>query len=130
VLTGIVYAMGQGGAGAEGAQGGFGAFIPLILMFVIFYFLIIRPQQKKSQQHKEMIQNLKKGDRIVTGGGIYGRITGLDDQTLKIEIADNVSVKLNRNSVAALVTSQNQPAKKEKEESKKEKNKDSEKSEE
>lgn len=106
----IAYAMGQGGAAGQGAQGGFGAFIPLILMFVIFYFLLIRPQQKKTKQHREMITNLKKGDRIVTGGGIHGRITGMDDTTLTVEIADRVRVKLNRGNVTALLQTAAQPA--------------------
>lgn len=103
-MTAIAYAMGQGGAnGASGAAGGFASFIPLILMFVIFYFLLIRPQQKKSREHRDMIANLKKGDRIVTGGGIHGRVTGVSDQTLTVEIADKVRVKLNRGSVAAVL---------------------------
>ena len=76
----IAYAMGTGGAGGEGA-GGFTGFIPLILMFVIFYFLLIRPQQKRTKEHRQMISNLKKGDRIVTSGGIHGRITGMDEAT-------------------------------------------------
>ena len=60
----IVYAMGTGGE-ASGQGGGFGAFVPLILMFVIFYFLLIRPQQKKQKQHRQMISELKKGDRVI-----------------------------------------------------------------
>ena len=104
----IAYAMGAGGAGGEGA-GGFGAFIPLILMFVIFYFLLIRPQQKKSKEHREMITNLKKGDRIVTSGGLHGRITGISDTTLTVEIADKVRVKVARANVGALAQTGAQP---------------------
>jgi preprotein translocase subunit YajC len=107
-LVDIVYAMGQGGA-AQGAQGGgFSAFIPLILMFVIFYFLLIRPQQKKTKEHREMISNLKKGDRIITAGGIYGRITGIDDTTVTLEIADKVRIKLARHNVGGLLQSSTQ----------------------
>jgi preprotein translocase subunit YajC len=111
-VTAIAYAMGQGGgnAAAGGAAGGFASFIPLILMFVIFYFLLIRPQQKKSREHRDMIANLKKGDRIVTGGGIHGRVTGVTDQTLTVEIADKVRVKLNRGSVATVLGSGPAPA--------------------
>ncbi len=98
-MTSIAYAMGQGG-GAGG--GGFSAFVPLILMFAIFYFLLIRPQQKKTKQHREMLNSLKKGDKIITGGGIHGRITGLTDTTLTVEIADKVRVKVNRGNVMAL----------------------------
>lgn len=95
------YAMGQAGA-AGGGAGGFASFIPLILMFVIFYFLLIRPQQKRAKEHREMIAAVKKGDRIVTSGGIYGRITSTSDTTLTVEIADKVRIKLNRGNVGSL----------------------------
>jgi preprotein translocase subunit YajC len=105
--------MGAGGVGGEGA-GGFTGFIPLILMFVIFYFLLIRPQQKRTKEHRQMISNLKKGDRIVTSGGIHGRITGMDESTLTVEIADKVRVKVARSNVSNLAqpTAQSQPDKK------------------
>jgi preprotein translocase subunit YajC len=96
--------MGQGGAAGQ-AGGGFTAFIPLILMFVIFYFLLIRPQQKKAKEHREMIGNLKKGDRIITSGGLYGTITGVEDNTITVEIAEKVRVKVNRANVAGLAQS-------------------------
>lgn len=112
-MVDIVYAMGQSGAAGEGAQGGFTAFIPLILMFVIFYFLLIRPQQKKTKEHREMISNLRKGDRVITAGGIYGRITGLDDTTVTLEIADKVRIKLARSNVGAVVKSSSQTPSKE-----------------
>ncbi len=105
--------MGTGGAGGEGAAG-FSGFIPLILMFVIFYFLLIRPQQKKTKDHRQMIASLKKGDRIITSGGIHGRITGMDDATITVEIADKVRVKVARGNVSALAqpAAPSQPAKK------------------
>lgn len=103
-MTSLAYAMGNvGGAGGQAAAGGgFGAFIPIILMFVIFYFLLIRPQQKKAKAHQEMINNLKKGDKIITSGGIHGVVTGLDDTTVTVEIAEKVRIKVTRASVAAL----------------------------
>ena len=101
-MVSIAYAMGQGGA-AEGGAAGFASFIPLILMFVIFYFLLIRPQQKRSKDHRSMISNLKKGDRIVPSGGLHGRITGLDDTTLTVEIADKVRVKISRGNVGGII---------------------------
>jgi preprotein translocase subunit YajC len=112
----IAYAMGQGGAAGQGGSGGFASFIPLILMFVIFYFLLIRPQQKKSKEHKQMIDNLKTGDRIITSGGLHGRVTGVSETTLTVEIAEKVRVKVNRGSVSATVQAGGQaaPAKKEK----------------
>lgn len=109
----IAYAMGSGGAGGEGAAG-FTGFIPLILMFVIFYFLLIRPQQKRTKEHRQMVSNIKKGDRIITSGGLHGRVTGMDDATLTVEIADKVRVKVARANVANLAqpASQSQPQKK------------------
>ncbi len=103
-MVSIAYAMGQGGA-PEGGAAGFASFIPLILMFVIFYFLLIRPQQKRNKEHRGMIANLKKGDKIVTSGGIHGTITGLDETTLTVEIADKVRVKVNRANVAGVASS-------------------------
>lgn len=109
-MTGIAYAMGQAGGQAQGGAGGFASFIPLILMFVIFYFLLIRPQQKKNKDHREMVSNLKQGDRIITSGGIHGRITGVSDTTLTVEIADRVRVKVNRGNVAGLSQPTTAPA--------------------
>jgi preprotein translocase subunit YajC len=103
-LVNIAYAMGQGGA-PEGGAAGFMSFVPLVLMFAIFYFLLIRPQQKRSKEHRVMLANLKKDDRIVTSGGLHGRVTGLDETTLTVEIADKVRVKISRGNVAAIVTS-------------------------
>ncbi len=113
ILIDIAYAMGGGGTGGEGAAG-FGGFIPIILMFVIFYFLLIRPQQKRQKEHRSMISSLKKGDRVITSGGLHGRITGIDDATLTLEIADKVRVKVARTNVSAMLqpSSQPQPEKK------------------
>ena len=101
-MINVAYALGQSGQGGEG--GGFAAFVPIILMFVIFYFLLIRPQQKKAKEHREMISNLKKGNRIVTSGGIYGTITTIDDTTIGLEIAEKVKIKVSRGNVAAVVS--------------------------
>ena len=100
----IAYAMGQGGAAAAQGGGGFLAtpLLPIILMLAIMWFLLIRPQQKKQKEHREMIQNLKKGDLIITSGGLYGRITGLADNALTLEIADKVRVKVSRGHIAGL----------------------------
>lgn len=99
----IAYALGQQGGGTSGGAGGFASFIPLILMFVIFYFLLIRPQQKKTKEHRQMIDNLKTGDRIITAGGLHGRITGVSENALTVEIAEKVRVKVNRASVSGLL---------------------------
>ena len=74
---------------------GIGQFIPLILIFVIFYFFLIRPQQKKVKEHKAMVEGLKKGDKIVTSGGITGTITRvIDNDKVEVEIAENVKVEI------------------------------------
>jgi preprotein translocase subunit YajC len=111
-VVNIAYAMGQGGAAGAGSAGGLASFIPLVLMFVIFYFLLIRPQQKKTKEHRDMIAGIKKGDRIITSGGIHGQVTSVDDTTLTVEISDKVRVKLNRANVASMVQTQTQPVKK------------------
>ncbi len=100
----IAYAMGTGG-GASGQGGGFGAMVPLILMFAIFYFLLIRPQQKKQKAHRQLLGNLKKGDRVITSGGLYGRITGLTDTVVTLEISEKVRVKVGRGNIAGLTRS-------------------------
>ena len=98
----LAYAMGTGGAGGGGQGSGFSAFVPLILMFAIFYFLLIRPQQKKAKQHRELLSALKKGDRVVSNGGLHGVITGLTDDVVTMEIAPKVRVKVSRGSVAGV----------------------------
>jgi len=92
----VAYAMAGGGALGGGGGGGLTALIPLVLMFVIFYFLLIRPQQKRAKEHKDMLQTLKKGDYVVTNGGLYGRVISLNDQVVTLEIAENVRVKVAR----------------------------------
>jgi len=112
-LHDIVYAMGAGGAGAQGAPpGGFlGALTPMIIIFAILYFLIIRPQNKKAKLHQQMVENLKKGDKVITSGGIYGRVTKADDiQTVTLEIADKVKVKCLRGNISQLITDQFLPS--------------------
>ncbi|MDO9565170.1 MAG: preprotein translocase subunit YajC [Candidatus Desulfaltia sp.] len=111
----IAYAMGQGGAAGQGG-GGLGSFVPLILMFVIFYFLLIRPQQKKQKAHRLMVENIKNGDQVITTGGIHGRVTSIGEGTLTIEVAERVRIKINRTNVSTLLQSspQAQPAKIEK----------------
>ena len=104
-MVDIVYAMGQGGGGGEGgAGGGLMSFLPFILIFVVFYFLLIRPQQKKAKDHTSMINTLRKGDQVLTSGGIYGKITSLDAHVVKLEIADRTTIKISRSSVGSLVT--------------------------
>ena len=84
---------------------GFAQFIPLILIFVIFYFFLIRPQQKKIKDHKSMVASLKRGDEVVTSGGIIGRIERvLDDDKVDILISENVTVQVVKSTVQSLLT--------------------------
>ncbi|WP_138379731.1 preprotein translocase subunit YajC [Luteithermobacter gelatinilyticus] len=78
-------------------------FLPLILIFVVFYFLLIRPQQKRAKEHKQMIENLRRGDVIVTSGGIIGKITKIvDDNEVEAEIASGVRIRLIRNMISTV----------------------------
>ena len=78
----------------------FAQFIPLILIFVIFYFFLIRPQQKRVREHKEMVKNLKRGDEVITSGGIIGKVDRVyEDDKLEIEISDGVKVNVIKNTV-------------------------------
>ena len=76
---------------------GIGQFIPLILIFVIFYFFLIRPQQKKVKEHKKMVENLQRGDNVITSGGIIGKVERIiDNEKVEVSIAENVNVEVNR----------------------------------
>jgi len=92
---------------AAAGGGGFGIvqLLPLILIFVVFYFLLIRPQQKKMKAHRAMVQALKRGDRVVTAGGIIGEVTKVQSDTeVQIEIAEGVRVRMQRSAISELVT--------------------------
>ena len=95
-------AMAEGTAAAQGG-GDLMGLVPLILLFVIFYFLLIRPQQKRVKEHRKMTEELKKGDEISTMGGLVGRIVELDDSFVELEIAANTTVKVQRQSVQSLM---------------------------
>jgi preprotein translocase subunit YajC len=104
-MLGLAFAMGPatgGGAGGGGAMAQFQGMIPLVLMFAIFYFLLIRPQQKKAKDHRALLDALKKGDQVVTAGGMHGKVTALDDQVVTLEIAPGVNVKVNKGYIATV----------------------------
>jgi preprotein translocase subunit YajC len=92
-------------AHAAGEAGGdpLTSFLPLIIIFVVFYFLLIRPQTKKAKQHKELVQSLAKGDEVVTNGGLLGRIVKVSDNFVDVELADNLVVKLQRQAVGSVM---------------------------
>ncbi|MFN0125860.1 MAG: preprotein translocase subunit YajC [Verrucomicrobiales bacterium] len=90
-------------AGNPSSSSGLMSFLPIILMFVIFYFIAIRPQRKKQQELAAQISALKGGDHIVTTGGIYGIVSSLQEKTLTLKIADNVKIKIDKTAVAGVV---------------------------
>ncbi len=92
----LAYAEGPAGGGEPST---IAAFLPFVILIAVFYFLLIRPQQKKSKEHKEMLGKIEKGDNILTTGGIFGRVTNVREDSLTVEIADNVRVKLTKSAV-------------------------------
>jgi preprotein translocase subunit YajC len=97
-------------AAGTGAGSAFASFVPLILIFAIMYFLLIRPQQKKLKEHKSMVEALRRGDQVLTQGGIIGKVSKVqDDGVLEVEIADGVRVKMPRHTIAQ-VMSKTEPA--------------------
>ena len=93
--------------------------LPLLLIFVVFYFLLIRPQQQKAKEHSEMLSNLKRNDDVITSGGLYGKVVALTDKVVTLEIAPKIQVKVERQQVTTLVkTTQQESKEKEKEPSK------------
>jgi preprotein translocase subunit YajC len=80
------------------------SFLPLALVFVVFYFLLIRPQQQKAKEHRVLLANLKKNDEIITNGGLYGRVLAMADDVVTVEIAPNVKVRVSRPQIATVVT--------------------------
>ena len=94
-----------------GGPGQIMSFLPLVLIFVIFYFLLIRPQQKKAKQHQEMLGRLKKNDEVMTSGGIFGKVVALADNVVTLEVAPNVRIRVNRPQISTVMTSDKTPAK-------------------
>lgn len=118
-------------AGGAGGAGGLEAMFPLVLIFVVFYFLLIRPQQKKAKLHKAMLEAVRRGDKVVTGGGIIGTITKvIDDSEITVEIADGVKIRVQRGLLAAVLTKtepvkEDKKSRKDKKDKKKDKSNDS-----
>jgi len=89
--------------------------VPLLLILPIFWFLIIRPQQKKVKEHREMLSKLKKNDEVITGGGIYGRVVALADDVVTVEVAPNVRIRVSRAQISRSVKGEKAPVKEAKE---------------
>ncbi len=92
----------------SGSGGGGGGLVSTIIMFgaifLIFYFMIIRPQQKRSKERDKMLSNIEKGDKIITSGGLHGTIAGIDEKTVLIQVGDNIKMKFERSAVASVVS--------------------------
>lgn len=96
--------------GVGGGDGGIASLLPLVLIFAVFYFLLIRPQQKRAKEHREMLSAVRRGDKVVTGGGIMGTVTKVvNDDELAVEIAEGIKIRVQR-SLLASVQSKTQPA--------------------
>jgi preprotein translocase subunit YajC len=100
-MIGVAWAQTAGGGGAPPTLV---SFLPLALVFAVFYFLLIRPQQQKAKEHRGVLANLMKNDQIITSGGLYGRVLALADDVVTVEIAPNVKVQISRPQIATVVT--------------------------
>ncbi len=101
----VAYAMAQPGGQGGGDVNTLIQLLPMVLIFAVFYLLLIRPQQKKAKEHKQMLENLKKGDTIITQGGLYGKIVSIEDQVVNLEIAKDVKVRMVRGNIAMVAPS-------------------------
>ena len=103
MLSDLAYAMGQSPQmGAQGGPSPILSFMPMILIFGIFYFLLIRPQQKRQKDHQKTISELKKNDEVITSGGIHGTIVNVKENTFMVRVDDNVKLEISKSAVAAL----------------------------
>lgn len=117
-------AFAQAAGAANGTAGVLESFLPLVLIFIVFYFLLIRPQQKRAKQHKEMLGQLRRGDKVITGSGIYGTVSKvIGDQEVQVEIAEGVKVRMVRSAIQEII-SKTEPVAAAKEEAKEEAAKD------
>lgn len=91
----------QGGSAGGGSM--ISTLIFFALIFVIFYFMILRPQQKRAKERQGMLESLKKGDKVITSGGLHGRVAGLDEKTVLVEVADNMKLKFERSAINVIL---------------------------
>ena len=112
MFASVAHAMGTTGAGAAGEAGAFMQFVPLLAMLAIFYFLLIRPQQKRAKQHRTMLDALKKGDYVLTTGGLMGRIVDMDGDTISIDLG-TTTVNIGRSYIVGLVDARTKAVKEE-----------------
>jgi preprotein translocase subunit YajC len=91
-------------SGGDGGQGLFSTLLMFALIIGIFYFMILRPQQKRQKERQKLLDALKKGDKVITAGGMYGTIAGIDEKTVLVQVADNVKMKFERSSITSVVS--------------------------
>jgi len=101
-MTWIAWAQTPEGGGTGGAGGMIVSLIPFVLIIVVFYFLLIRPQQSRQKKHKQLLESLKKGDKVVTNAGILGTVSNFSKETVTLQVADNVKIKILRDTVASI----------------------------
>ncbi len=101
-MQSVAWAQGAGGGAANSTSGTLLSLIPFALIFVIFYFLVILPQQKRTKKQKALLEALKKGDKVVTASGIWGTVTNLGKDTLTLQIADSTKIRIQRDQIARL----------------------------
>ncbi|MDP8222675.1 MAG: preprotein translocase subunit YajC [Candidatus Lernaella stagnicola] len=106
MFANIAYAMGGGGGGAEGQPDMFTSLIPIILIGIIFYFFLIRPQSKRQKEHQSLLSELKRGDEVVTTGGVIGRIHSVTDTVITLEVAQNMRIRVLKGQIAGLHTAE------------------------
>jgi preprotein translocase subunit YajC len=88
---------------SDGMSGLVSSLLPFLLIILVFYFLILRPQQKRQKERQKLLESVKKGDRVITSGGLHGTVEGVEDKTVLVKIADNTKVKVERSAVATIV---------------------------
>jgi len=91
-------------SGGDAGQGLFSTLLMFALIIGIFYFMILRPQQKRQKERQKLLDALKKGDKVITAGGMYGTIAGIDEKTVLVQVADNVKMKFERSSITSVVS--------------------------
>jgi preprotein translocase subunit YajC len=111
-MTDIAFAQTAPGIGGPGPLM---TIFPFILIFLIMYLMVIRPQQRKAKEHQEMLKKLKKNDEVMTSGGIYGKVVGLADNVVTLEVAPNVRIRVHRPQISAVVTGEKSSSKEAKE---------------
>lgn len=87
----------------DGMTGLVSSLLPFLLIILVFYFLILRPQQKRQKERQKLLESIKKGDKVVTSGGIHGTVEGIEDKTVLVKISDNTKVKVDRSAISAIV---------------------------